>query len=405
MSLASPSNIATGPWHKSGESAQDPPSLDMHTIRVPFTTNGVISRETAQSGFRKVPASAIIMLGPRRAAVRGPGTDTIDDQAETCQRLSAGYPWGLGGIPPVRQCDEVRIIRPLLECYREDIVAFLEARGIPYREDRTNADTHHRRNRVRHELLPLLTRGYNPRVREALVRFAEAQRDEDQFLDGLAEDMMEACRTSEKALERNIFAMMHPALQRRVIALLGWEFGIECPFERIEAIRRHITEGPTGKACHLGEGVLLRNSRETTEIVEAPAAIDTTVVALGGPGETEAFGRRYSVRELGERPSENLASYCTPARQVFDADALGTDLAIRFRRPGDRFTPLGLGGTKKLKDYFIGLGLTERQRARQPLLTAHGDIVWVVGFAMSQSAAVTPATRRCVEVLVQDASQ
>lgn len=401
---------------RAGESAQDAAFVgDMATqYGVPFHhERRDIPRETAQSAgsFEEVAREAryAFLLGTaseRRCAVLATGHHA-DDQAETVlMRLFRGAsPGGLGGIPPVRQCDEVRIIRPLLECYREDIVAFLEARGIPYREDRTNADTHHRRNRVRHELLPLLTRGYNPRVREALVRFAEAQRDEDQFLDGLAEDMMEACRTSEKALERGIFAMMHPALQRRVIALLGWEFGIECPFERIEAIRRHITEGPTGKACDLGKGVLLRNGRETTEIVEEPAAIDTTVVALRVPGETEAFGRRYSVRELGERPSENLASYCTPARQVFDADALGTDLAIRFRRPGDRFTPLGLGGTKKLKDYFIGLGLTERQRARQPLLTAHGDIVWVVGFAMSQSAAVTPATRRCVEVLVQDASQ
>jgi len=78
---------------------------------------------------------------------------------------------------------------------------------------------------------------------------------------------------------------------------------------------------------------------------------------------------------------------------------------VRFRRPGDRFAPLGLGGTKKLKDYFIELGLTATQRARQPLLVANGEIVWVVGHAVSQAAAVTAATRRLVEVQVIDAPQ
>lgn len=330
-----------------------------------------------------------------------------DDQAETVlMRLVRGTsPGGLGGIPPVRESDNIRIIRPLIACFREDILAFLDARGIPYRLDRTNADLGHPRNRIRHELLPLLMRDYNPRVREALARLAEAQRDEDDFLDGLAKDMMEGCRPDEKGIDRGIFATMHPSLQRRVIALLGWEFGIECPFERIEAIRRHIIEGPTGKARDLGEGVLVRNGKKITEILEERIQNEESLVPLNVPGQTEAFGRHYSVHELAAPPPGDLAAYCTSSRQVFDADALGPHLTVRFRRPGDRFAPLGLGGTKKLKDYFVELGLTATQRARQPLLVANGEIVWVVGHAVSQAAAVTPATRRLVEVQVIDASQ
>ena len=330
-----------------------------------------------------------------------------DDQAETVlmRVLRGTAPGGLGGIPPVRQSGGVRIIRPLIDCTRAEILAFLQLRGVAYRIDHTNADTGYPRNRVRHDLLPLLARDYNPQVRAALVRLAEMQRDEDIFLSGPAKQMAVECRRDERTIDRRSFAALHPAMQRRVAALLGWEYGIECPFERIEAIRRHIAEGPAGKACDLGQGVLLRNARDVTELAWEPETPEPSVVALAVPGETEAFGRRYTVRELAQIPSESLADYCTPARQVFDADALGTDLAVRFRRPGDRFAPLGLGGTKKLKDYFIDLGLTERERARQPLLTAGGEIVWVVGRAVSQTAAVTPATRRIVEVQVIDATQ
>lgn len=319
--------------------------------------------------------------------------------------LRGASPGGLGGIPPVREHQGVRIIRPLLECFREDILAFLDVRGVPYRLDRTNADLRHPRNRIRHELLPRLMGDYNPRVREALVRLAEAQRDEDDFLDAHVEDAFQACRRGENRIERESFRRLHPALQRRVIALLGWELGIECPYQRIETIRRHIAEGPTGKACDMGEGVLLRNGRDMAEVMKEAVESEQSVVTLEVPGETEAFGRRYRVRELPERPSKALAAYCTPSRQVFDAEVLGGNLAVRFRRPGDRFTPLGLGGTKKLKDYFIDLGLTATQRARQPLLVANGTIVWVVGHAVSQAAAVTPTTRRFVEVQVTDAPQ
>jgi len=401
---------------REGESAQD-----ADFVRDMAARHGVpcheerrdIAHEAGQSAdsFEEVARQVRYDFLMRTAAVRGCKVlatgHHADDQAETVlMRLLRGTsPGGLGGIPPLRQSGGVRIVRPLIDCFREEIVAFLEARRLPYRVDRTNTDTRHPRNRVRHELLPLLAREYNPRVREALLRVAEIQRDEGDFLDGLAGDMATRCRPTGDAIDRQVFGSMHPALQRRVVALLGWEFGIECPFERIEAVRRHIVEGPTGKACDLGEGVLLRNGREVTELLDEQVRTDDSVVRLTIPGDTVAFGRRYGVRELCEPPSGPLAAYCTPSRQVFDGDALGTELAVRFRRPGDRFTPLGLGGTRKLKDYFIGLGLTERQRARQPLLMADGDIVWVVGYAVSQSAAVTPATRRFVEVQVHDATQ
>ncbi|MGI6461834.1 MAG: tRNA lysidine(34) synthetase TilS [Candidatus Hydrogenedentales bacterium] len=400
---------------RAGESAKDAAFVREAAARygVPcLETRRDIPREAAQSreSFEEVARQARYAFLLETAAARGcPALATghhADDQAETVllRLLRGTSPGGLGAIPPLRQAGDVRIIRPLLDCTRDEILAYLDARGVPFCIDRTNVDTRHPRNHVRHELLPFLARHYNPRVRDALRRLAELQRDEDDFLQGLATDLADAWRTGEHTIDRQTFAMMHPALQRRVVALLGWEFGIECPANRIEIIRRHLLEGPTGKACDLGQGILLRNAREVTEIVKEPVHPEERVVTLAFPGETVAFGRRYTVRKLEKPPTEELAAYCTPARQVFDAESLGTVLAVRFRRPGDRFRPLGLGGSKKLKDYFIDLGLTERERARQPLLTAQGTIVWVIGRATGQCAAVTPSTRRYVEIRVENAT-
>lgn len=327
-----------------------------------------------------------------------------DDQAETVlMRLLRGTgPGGLGGIPPVRMADRVRIVRPLIACTRDDILAYLAERNISYCTDRTNADTSYMRNRIRQELLPQLYDQYNPQLRQVLLRLAEAQRAEDHFLNELAEAVLNNCLDDTGALVRAPFAEMNPALQRRALLLLAWRRGVECSFDQIEKARQFVIQGPTHAACDLGHGLLLRNSRRVTEVLTDLSHRDDTEVVLAAPGETEAFGKRFAVRYLAQAPPEPLAAYCSQSRQVFDADALGTDLRVRHRRPGDRFTPLGMTGSKKIKDYLIEIGLPMTQRNALPILVGNGRIAWIVGYAISDHAAITPNTTRVVEIEVLD---
>src|SRR5262249_54909010 len=100
---------------------------------------------------------------------------TADDQAETVLfRLLRGTGLdGLRGIAPIRAlAGEVRVVRPLLSATRQDVLDYLAGLGQDYRTDESNADRRFTRNRIRHELLPLLARAYNPRVREVLCRLA-----------------------------------------------------------------------------------------------------------------------------------------------------------------------------------------------------------------------------------------
>jgi tRNA(Ile)-lysidine synthase len=328
-----------------------------------------------------------------------------NDQVETVliRFLRGTTARGLAGIPPVGDREGVRLVRPLLDCTREEIEAYLAERGIETRCDHTNADPRYLRNRIRAELLPQLARDYNPQVDGAVLRMSEVLRDENDLLDTLARALAERCLQDDGTVLRQAFAAAHPALQRRAVLFVAWHHGVDCPFDRVEAARDFICSAPSGTCFDLGGGVMLRNSRDVTEVVQEPAEDGDAEMPVAVPGAVTAFGKQITVRELAARPAEDLAAYCSSTRQVFDADALGARITVRLRRAGDRFTPLGMTGSKKLKDYFIDLGMPASQRARQVLVMAEERIVWVVGHAIGAQAAVTDRTTRFLEIEVHDA--
>ena len=329
-----------------------------------------------------------------------------DDQAETVlmRVLRGTSPGGLAGIPPVRTAGTVRIIRPLIGVYRRDILTYLRGCQLAYRSDQSNKDLCFLRNRVRSLLFPELTIAYNPRLPEALRRLAEVQRAENDLLDDLAAAFLDRC-FSAGHIDRAAFTSGALACQRRALVAIGWRYGVECPFDRVEAARALIVSGATGAACDLGGGVTLRNSRDRTDVLTGVAKADDREFALAVPGETPVFGRVFRVRELDRRATGPLMLYCSPARQVLDADAVTEGLAVRFRRPGDRFTPYGMAGTKKLQDYFVDAGVPATERDGIPILTCGDRIAWVVGYAVAMPFAVKKNEGRILEVEVLDATE
>ena len=331
---------------------------------------------------------------------------------------------GLAGIPYVRVADGVRIVRPLINCTREEILAYLSVHDLSYRIDRTNEDTRYVRNKVRHDLLPYLAREYNPRIRAALIRLSESVRCENDFLNAAAETAFEECGSAE-GMDRLSFAKFHPALQQRVILILAWRHGVDCPFERVRDAVEFVAAAPTGARFDLGKGLQLVNGRTHAQVLGKIGTLPyfrrlnrghhggrkwgsvpffpDAVLAL--PGVTEAFGRTFRIGYLDRLPDQRLAEYCSPSRQVFDADALGEHVTVRRRRPGDRFVPYGMSGTRKLQDYFVDLGVPVWERDEQLLVLGDDRIAWILGHAVSAHAAVTADARRILEIEVTHASE
>ncbi|HOV61946.1 MAG TPA: tRNA lysidine(34) synthetase TilS [Candidatus Hydrogenedentes bacterium] len=334
-----------------------------------------------------------------------------DDQAETVlMRLQRGAgARGLAGISPTRMLGMIRLIRPLLQCRREALRAYLRARKIPWREDATNADPSiSRRNWIRRNLLG--TKGDSPEDPvEDLLQLAEMSRVTWWHI---MLDLARACmvtglpvpESGARAVSRSILEHLDPYL-RRVWWLLWMEsLGHEPTRARVEALETWLTRGRTGSCFPLGKAGTIYLGRESLVVTrkEPMDLVPEETATLGIEGGALVMGGwrlRWEVRPISESERSRPRESCGPWRQLLDADRLHWPLRARFFRPGDRIRPLGMGGrSKKIQDYFTDRGVPVPKRRRLPLVESGGEIVWVAGQGPSETARITASTRQVVEI-------
>ena len=339
---------------------------------------------------------------------------TADDQVETflLRLLRGAGPTGLTGILPDRPLGTLRVIRPLLTVKREDVLKYLCARGLKYREDASNADVRFVRNRVRHVLLPLLEREFNPQVRAGLARTAEILRDEDAYLTERV-----AKYGSAATLRASELLQLPVALQRRAIrAWLG-----EVGFEEVEAVRQlAATESPSGrvgKLVHREYDLLHKTRGPGTEPAMGcwPLNVDRetrveqfclTIICHSERREESLSLQRETLRQVRDGLATPVgAQGDNKKNERFDAESLGATPFLRTWQEGDRFQPLGMAGEKKLQDFFVDEKVPRRQRSRVLLLCAtDGRIAWVVGFRIAEPFKVTRATKQILRITVTEVS-
>ncbi|HRE17402.1 MAG TPA: tRNA lysidine(34) synthetase TilS [Rhodocyclaceae bacterium] len=227
-----------------------------------------------------------------------------DDQAETVllRLLRGSSPAGLAGIPPTRKERGIPIIRPLLEVARSEIRAWLASEKIAWREDTTNAKTDALRNRVRHELLPLLARDFNPGITSALNRLATLQSMDDALLVSLTTQAWQTCGDESGRIRRAAFHTLDPALQFRCLTERIRRAGAEADFETVSRAVAFINDGPAGKQIDLGNGIALFLSAEHAVFAPLTAPAHVDVIYLGLPGTAAAFGKRFEARGLDATP-------------------------------------------------------------------------------------------------------
>jgi len=309
---------------------------------------------------------------------------TQDDQAETvCAKFLRGaWTEGLSGIHPVVTFPEGRIVRPLLQASRPDVEAYLNALGQAWREDSTNRDDAFTRNRIRHELLPLLE-GWNPQLREHMAQMAVLARDEEAWwqaeLSRLGPQVLMAGKPVRGggraagdglAVDVTRFAGLAPALQRRLLRYAAGQLGAALDFASTEALRTLALEGRAGQKRELAHGLRAeRTPRELRLTIQAiSAAGDAQAVpeyVRPVPEEIEgpAFGLRLRIETTGDQSS------------VYSGKAA----TLRNWRPGDRVRLRYSGGPRKVKEVLERLRVTGSNRAIWPVLEVDGRIVWMKG--------------------------
>ena len=373
-------------------------------IPVDVATVSVDRQGSLEAAARAARYAALETCAARVGAGRIALGHTADDQAETVlMRLVQGAGVrGLSGIPPVRGA----IIRPLIELRRSALEAELRLAGLTWVEDETNRDPKFLRNRIRHELLPLLSDSYNPEVAAALVRMAGLARDTVGALDQAAAAELDRLAVwgdraaivrleALRALPRSVAA----EVLRQAAARLGSRAPLRAWAHR--GLKRVFAVPAPRRTFKLG-GVTVEVSGSLARLATAPlpALTERTVIV---PGRTELpeIGQALEARLVG---ADAYAIPREPSRVAFDADDLGTLLVVRARRRGERFMAFG-GAERRIKTLLIEAKVPRWDRSRVPVIEAGGTIVWVGHLRRGAACRVTARTRRVLELALVSLAQ
>ena len=342
---------------------------------------GFLARVTAAQGARAVA------LG-----------HTLDDQAETVlMNIVRGT--GLTGLrgmseSTTRTIDgaDVLLFRPFLHSVsRSDTEGYCEALGLEPRHDSSNSSSLMLRNRIRREVMPSLV-SINPQIRDAVLRLsASARRDLDHIersVDAAWADVVEE-QGASTSIDRAAFARLDDSigahLLRRVVGLAADGLS-DLELGHVDEML-DLLQGPAGRSLDLPGGLVFSVGYRTAQV--GPSGLDTCPLPpleketeLAVPGETPVGAWRV-VTEVGGDPDDAQAGAISASIRY---SAARGGLRVRGRRPGDRFQPQGMAGTKKLQDFMVDSRIDRSWRDRIPLVVGEDGIAWVVGWRLAEWA-------------------
>jgi len=325
---------------------------------------------------------------------------TRSDQAETVlYRVLRGS--GLAGLSGIHPFTDPGIVRPLLELTRAEIEAWLRANSIPWREDETNTDRSYARNRLRHEILPLLADAFNPRLEEALANLATLARDEEAYWSAALESKLSAA-TAPLIIPITLLTAQPPAVSRRLIRRFiettkGDLRQIE--FAHIERILE-MTRSSEGHDRTQLPGVDVMRSFEWlrfSKITNQPPPPRDYAFPLAASGIVELPGSMSRIM-LQRLEKTDLDERATVGHEL-DWDRLsgvagtGSSLELRNWRPGDKYRRVGRDHDEKVKLMFQEDRIPLWERRHWPIITYNGVILWTRRFGAAADFAAGPEAR------------
>ncbi len=384
----------------------------------PVGAHAAENKLSLEEAARKLRYSFLFRLARAANAQAVAVGHTADDQAETILMhiLRGSALHGLQGMSPravLPSFDaQIPLVRPLLRLTRAETVAYCRARGLAFVHDSSNDSLAYRRNRIRLQLLPLLET-YNPQIRQALNRLAQAASAELQILDSLEDSLWRDCAARGDgfvALDLSRLANGADVFLKRLIlrAMRSLSPELDAAQETLNRAAAEIKSGKQGRKTSLQGGLyLLREGAQVYVVQEGAQPPLPPFPQMEGEMEARLpFEAR--LKNGWTFQADYAENFC--AAEIFakakrseiwlDADAVAAPLRLRTPRAGDWFRPLGMNGrSQKLSDFFVNEKIPRRARAGWVLLCAGEEIVWVAGLRLSHSFRVTEKTRRAIHAV------
>ena len=349
-------------------------------------------------------------LGAQRIALG----HNLNDQAETVlMRLLRGAgTQGLAGIPPVNG----DVIRPIIDVPRKLTEEYCVERNIPTMLDVYNLDPKYTRNAVRLEVLPDLAERFNPSLVGTLSQVATVMRWDADFLGSVAKEAFLGISTKQARMtlvDRQALDALPPALSSRVLESAWRECSLSeanLPLERVQELL-----WSAENTISLPEGVIAEKTGDALRFYPKPPVGIELVLQVPGQTEVPELGISVSARTV-QGPGPLLAArarqsggapdgyppwLAEPVARL-DYNKIRGSLTLRTRREGDRFRPLGMGGSEqKLQDFLVQRKVPKFYRDFVPVLSSAADIVWVAGLRLSEEFKVVDSTGCMLEVEVR----
>jgi tRNA(Ile)-lysidine synthase len=363
-----------------------------------------ISLETAARELRHQWFAELIQQG---MADKVATAHTRDDQAETVlMRILRGTgARGLAGIAPAHKAKH--LVRPLLTTSRREVEAYLTSKGQVWREDSSNLDLGHTRNRIRHSLLPLLEREFNPAIRETLADLADIAQAENDYwnneLSSLLPRLLHEGKPSRSgrsssgdaqgvlALDLSGLRSLPLTLQRQVIHNAALRLGVSLEFKHIQQLTALADNGKLGAKLALPDGLAAnRTARELQFSRNTQKIPENYCYSLPIPGEVTVLELGITIRARLISDGEQKASSYNRAT-LLQASLLGPELKVRNWRAGDKFFPVHTQSPRKIKELLqagrLGHEICPAQRKAWPVIESAGQIVWMRSFPPSKDFA------------------
>jgi tRNA(Ile)-lysidine synthase len=313
-----------------------------------------------------------------------------DDLAETILlRIIRGTgPRGLMAMQPIRG----RYIRPLLGSARSEIQEYLAEQSLPSYSDPTNENRNFDRNKLRHDLLPYIEKNFNPKVRQALLRFANWAEEQSHLIHELIQPHMGLI--TDSGIHKKKFQQLSTPLQKEMIrrALLKSDPSFQINSRVLNAILKTIA---ASTKMELPGYLVVECSQERIQFLEKTSGTGFQEIDVTGAGDYHfppaKTSLKFSVVKKAELPALRHLAFV-------DAEKASFPLTIRNWKKGDSFQPLGMKGRKKLSDFWIDRKIPRSKRKNIALILKDDQILWIAGHEIDDHFKVTSTTRKILKI-------
>lgn len=359
--------------------------------------------------------SALLSVAQEVGAGKVAVAHTRDDQAETVlMRLLRGTGLrGLAGILPLRRVwpeSEVLLVRPLIEVTRKEVLRYITEEKLNWVEDTTNRDTNFLRNRIRQEVLPQIEEICGFPIGENLARVATLSFEIRPILDARARELAESIAhtggdgtvqldlTALRSLnELDTYLVVEEALKKFSVGLAGNSVS------RLRSLLDRGRSGRSGKRVPLGSGVdafLEYDSLTLARTLEEKVSVPVRILPVPGEVAVGELGLVFSCEcvDTGDFNLQGFVKGKGRFEEAMDAAAAGERLFVRLPHPGERFKPLGAGGSNRISDFLIDRKVPGRVRSLIPVVCSENSVLWLVGYRLDERAKIDRDTEKVVVV-------